>query len=391
MTNQFQLTDEQRDIQAAVRAFAQVELRARAERADRDKVFPEGLLEKAARAGYVNFALPEEVGGGGVDAITTSIITEELAWGDAGIATLLGSSQLCGGGLVAATATDPAHRSEAQPWFDRLCAPEGAFGSIAFSEPQAGSDVANITTRAVRDGDEWVINGEKTWITGGSKADIILLFARTGGEGAGGISTIIVEADCPGVSSHKLDITGLRGGDTSSIFFSDVRVPVSNLVGMEGDGFGTAMRFFMHSRPQVAAFGLGVARAAFEYAADYANTRTAFGKPISANQGVSFQLADMGMQIEAARSLVWRAAAASESGDDVGLIGSYAKAFATDVAMNVTTAAVQVLGGAGVSADHPVGRWMRDAKVLQIVEGTNEIQRLICGRYYRAGQFAVPQ
>lgn len=383
----FALTDEQRELVQLARDFARSELRPIAAKYEESWELPRDLLAKAASLGLLSYSLPEQYGGGGVDPITSAMVMEEVTWGDPGLATLLGSAQLFGGGLLAAGAT----QAQLDEWLTLMCRPEGAIGAIAFSEPHAGSDFASIRASAVRDGDEWVINGEKTWITGGGTfADAMLVFARTGGEGAGGISTFIVEGSRPGVSAQKLVLMGLRSSYTGSIFFDDVRVPADRLVGGEGAGFSNAMGFFAHSRPQVAAAAIGIARAAYEYAVQYANERTAFGKPIIARQGVSFMLADMGMKIEAARALTWRACDAVRRGEDPGLIGSYAKAFASDVAMEVTTNAVQVLGGAGLSTDHPVERWMRDAKVLQIVEGTNQIQRLIASRYYAQGVTQVP-
>jgi alkylation response protein AidB-like acyl-CoA dehydrogenase len=379
----FARTDEQRELVRVAHEFAANELRPVAARYERDWQVPSDLLARAGELGLTCYAIPEQYGGGGLDAITCAMLMEELTWGDPGLATLMGSAHLFAWGLIAANG-DEAQRRE---WLEVMCKPQGAVGAIAFSEPHAGSDVAAMRATAKRDGSDWVINGEKTWITGGGEfADAILVFARTGDAGAAGISAFVIEGSQTGVSTSKLELLGLKSSYTGSIFLDDVRVPADRLVGEEGDGFGIAMRFFAHSRPQVGSAAVGIARAAFEYAVDYANERTAFGKPIAAKQGVSFMLADMGMQIEAARTLVWRAADATNRGTDTGLVGSYAKAFASDVAMRVTTDAVQVLGGAGLSTDHPVERWMRDAKVLQIVEGTNQIQRLIAGRYYAQGQ-----
>lgn len=383
----FELTDEQRELVSMAHAFAESELRPRARQLEERWELPRDLVEKAMALGLATYAIPEQYGGGGVDAVTAAMIMEELSWGDAGLATLIDSAHLFAGGMLTAGG-DQAQREE---WLGRICSAPAPFGAIAFSEPHAGSDLASIAMTATRDGDAWVLRGEKTWITaGGAFADAILVFARTGGEGASGISAFIVEGSRPGVSCTKLDLLGFGTGYTGSIFFDDVRIPAAHLVGAEGDGFAISMRFFLHSRPQVAAAAVGVARAAYEYAVAYANERTAFGKPIIVNQGVSFLLADMGMRIEAARALTWKACDASNRGVDPGLIGSYAKAFASDVAMSVTTDAVQVMGGAGLSADHPVGRFMRDAKVLQIVEGTNQVQRHIAARYYSKGVTATP-
>ncbi|MCW2925383.1 MAG: acyl-CoA dehydrogenase [Thermoleophilia bacterium] len=393
----FALGEEQRELVAVARRFAQERLRPAADAMQREMSehgigawrVPDGLLADAAAAGLLTYAIPEASGGGGLDAVTSAMLMEELTAGDPGLASLFGSAQLFAGGLLAAgDAMDDAVRDR---WLEQLCAPEGAYAAIAFSEPHAGSDLANISTRAERDGDGWRISGEKTWITGAMPGTTALLvFARTGGPGAGGISAFVVPGDADGVSYTKLDLMGLRTSYTGQVFLDGVHVDGDAIVGGVDAGFLVAMRFFAGSRPQVAASALGIARAAFEHAVAYANEREAFGRPIMDRQGVSFLLADMGMRIEAARALVWRACDAADRGEDVGLVGSYAKAFASDVAMQVTTDAVQVLGGAGLSADHPVERWMRDAKVLQIVEGTNQVQRMIAGRYYAQGVVAVP-
>jgi alkylation response protein AidB-like acyl-CoA dehydrogenase len=270
-------------------------------------------------------------------------------------------------------------------WLTRLASEEGCLAAIAFTEPGAGSDVAAIQSTAHLDGDEYVLTGEKCYVTNGGIAELTIAFARLETEQLdGAITAFLVEAGDPGVSAgRKEPKLGLRASYTGSILFDETRIPADRLLGEQGEGFAIAMDFFMHSRPQVAASALGIARAAFEYATEYANERRAFGKPLIAKQGVSFKLADMAMQVEAARLLIWRAAAALDAGEDAGLLGSYAKAFAADAAMRITTDAVQVLGGAGIMRDHPVEKWMRDAKVLQIVEGTSEIQRHVIVQYLR--------
>jgi alkylation response protein AidB-like acyl-CoA dehydrogenase len=251
---------------------------------------------------------------------------------------------------------------------------QGTRAAIAFTEAHAGSDVGAMRAMARRDGDAYVLSGEKVYTTNGGIADVTVVFAKVDGE----ITAFLVERDevTPGRVERKL---GLRASHTGSFVLDDARIPADRRLGEEGQGFEIALDFFHASRPQVAASAVGVARAAFEYATEYARGREAFGKPILNRQGVAFKLADMAMLIEAARLLVWRAAAAEDS----GLLGSYAKAFAADAAMHITTDAVQVLGGAGIMRDHPVEKWMRDAKVFQIVEGTSEIQRHIVAAYLR--------
>jgi alkylation response protein AidB-like acyl-CoA dehydrogenase len=254
--------------------------------------------------------------------------------------------------------------------------------AIAFTEPHAGSDVSAMRATARREGDAWVLNGEKCYVTNGGIAELTVVFARTDA----GISAFLVEGDDPGVAAGRKELKlGLRSSYTGSVVLDDARIPANRLLGEDGEGFVVAMDFFEHSRPQVAAGAVGVARAAFEHATEYARTREAFGKPLIAKQAVSFKLAEMAMEIEAARLLVWRACAACDAGDDAGLLGSYAKAFAADAAMRATTEAVQVLGGAGIMRDHPVEKWLRDAKVFQIVEGTSEIQRHVIATYLRHG------
>ena len=234
----------------------------------------------------------------------------------------------------------------------------------------------------VRDGDDYVLNGEKCYVTNGGIAAVTVVFAKVDG----GMTAFILEDGDPGVSAgRKEEKLGLRASYTGSIVLDDARIPAERRLGEEGQGLQIAMDFFEASRPQVAAAAVGVARAAFEYAAEYARGREAFGKPIVDKQGISFKLADMAMEIEAARLLVWRACDAVDRGRDAGLLGSYAKAFAADAAMRATTEAVQILGGAGIMGDHPVEKWFRDAKVFQIVEGTSEIQRLIVAAYLKRG------
>jgi alkylation response protein AidB-like acyl-CoA dehydrogenase len=273
-------------------------------------------------------------------------------------------------------------------YLPRLASEDGALAAIAFTEPHAGSDLASIRATARRDGDDYVLTGEKVYVTHGGIADVTLVFARS----EEGISAFILERGDPGVrAGRKERKLGLRASYTGSLVLEEARVPADRLVGEEGQGFAIAMDFFEFSRPQVAAAAVGVGRAAFEHATAYAREREAFGRPILDRQGVSFKLADMAMNLEAARLLVWRACAAVDAGEDAGLLGSYAKAFAADTAVQAATDAVQILGGAGVMRDHPVEKWLRDAKVFQIVEGTSEIQRQIVATYLKHGARERPR
>jgi alkylation response protein AidB-like acyl-CoA dehydrogenase len=373
----FEPTDEQRELQALARDFAERELRPIAPACDRDDVFPEGLLKKAAAAGLTSYAIPREFGGGGVDAMTSALIGEELAWGCAGLAATITATMFPLRPLLSFGTDDQRRR-----YLPRLASEQGCLAAIAFTEPHAGSDVSAIAATARRDGAGYVLSGEKCYITNGGIAEITIVFARLDDA----VTAFIVEEGDPGVvAGRKEDKIGLRASHTGSIVLDGARIPADRLLADEGHGFLVAMDFFEASRPQVAASAVGIARAAYEYAAGYARDRHAFGKPIIAKQGVSFKLADMAMDIEAARLLAWRACAAVDAGRDAGLLGSYAKAFAADAAMRATTDAVQILGGAGIMRDHPVEKWLRDAKVMQIVEGTSEIQRLVVSTYLRDG------
>jgi alkylation response protein AidB-like acyl-CoA dehydrogenase len=373
----FRLTAEQTELQALAHEFAERELRPIAPEWDARDEFPPELLTKAARLGLTSYAIPREYGGGGVDAITAALLAEELSWGCAGLAATIQATMFPVRPLLFAGTEEQRER-----YLPLLASEAGTLAAIAFTEPSAGSDVAAMQATARRDGDEFVLTGEKCYVTNGGIAALTIVFARLDGE----ITAFLLEQGDPGLhAGRKERKLGLRASYTGSVLLDEARIPVDRLLGEPGEGFAIAMDFFMASRPQVAAGAVGVARAAFEYATDYARERHAFGKPLLSKQAVSFKLADMAMEIEAARLLVWRASEAVRAGEDAGLLGSYAKAFAADTAMRATTDAVQVLGGAGVMRDHPVEKWMRDAKVFQIVEGTSEIQRHVIATYLRRG------
>jgi alkylation response protein AidB-like acyl-CoA dehydrogenase len=373
----FTLTPEQRELRELAHDFAANELRPVAAEWDAKDDFPPDLVARAARLGLTSYRIPPEYGGAGVDAVTGALVAEELSWGCAGLAATINATLFPVRPLVRFGTEEQRRR-----YLPRLASEDGCLAAIAFTEPHAGSDVNAIRTTALRDGDSWVLSGEKCYITNGGIADLTILFAQT----EAGISAFLLERGDPGVSAGRKERKlGLRASYTGSIVLDSARIPADRLLGAQGEGFGVALDFFVYSRPQVAAGAVGVARAAFEYATGYAREREAFGRPIVARQGVSFKLADMAMEIEAARLLVWRACAALDAGEDAGLYGSYAKAFAADAAMGATTEAVQVLGGAGVMRDHPVEKWLRDAKVFQIVEGTSEIQRHVIASYLRNG------
>ncbi len=368
----FQPTDEQRELQRLAHEFAERELRPISREWDEREDFPSGPAREggASRADLVRD--PEEHGGGGVDAVTSALVAEELSWGCAGLAAPIGATMFPVRPLLrAGTAEQQEH------YLRRLASEDGVLAAIGFTEPHAGTDLAAMRATARRDGDEYVLDGEKCYLTNGGIAEVTLVFAKVGDS----VTAFLVERGDPGVSAGRKEAKlGLRASYTGSLVLDGARIPADRLLGEEGQGWELALDFFQASRPQVAAGAVGLARAAFEEAAAYARERKAFGRPLIARQGVSFKLAEMGMEIEAARLLVWRACEAVDRGEDATLLGSYAKAYAADVAMRATTEAVQVLGGAGVMRDHLVEKWFRDAKVFQIVEGTSEIQREIAGR-----------
>ena len=373
----FSLTPEQRELQELAREFALRELRPIAGEWDANGEHPPGLLGRAAALGLTSYRIPREHGGGGLDAVTGAIVAEELSFGCAGLAAPIAATMFPVRPLVRFGTGE-----QRQRYLPRLASEDGCLAAIAFTEPHAGSDLNALRTSARREGDVWVLNGEKCYVTNGGIAELTLVFARTDA----GLAAFLVERDDPGVRpGRKEDLLGLRASHTGSLVLDGARLPADRLLGDEGEGFVVAVDFFEHSRPQVAAAAVGVARAAFEYATGYAREREAFGKPLITKQAISFKLAEMAMEIEAARLLTWRACAALDAGEDAMLLGSYAKAFAADAAMRATTEAVQVLGGAGVTRDHPVEKWLRDAKMFQIVEGTSEIQRHVIATHLRRG------
>jgi len=380
----FRLTAEQEQMRQLAHRFAERELRPAAAEHDVNDETPWSVLQKAAQVGLTSYQHPEEYGGGGVNSILTGcIVAEELARGCLGIATAI-----VGAGLAAVPITiagSDEQKARYLPWF---CDEEQVrLGAFALTEPEAGSDAASLRTTATRDGDCYVLNGQKRFITHGGIADLYALFATIDPSlGHTGITAFIVEKDMPGLSAGKKeDKMGMRACHTGDVILESVRVPVENRLGEEGEGFVIAMKSFEHTRPIVAACAVGVARAAYEYAFQYAQERVQFGKPIMAKQAVRFMLADMATEIDAARLLTWRAAWRSDQGLPCNVQASMAKAFAADAAMRITTDAVQILGGYGYMREYPVEKWMRDAKILQIVEGTSQIQKVIISQMMAAG------
>jgi len=375
----FDLTEEQEDIRAMTHRFAEKEIRPVAAEYDEKEEVPWDLLKKAAQNGFTSYFIPEAYGGGGItDKMTQCIVDEELAWGCAGVGTILGGNSLCATPIMLAGTEEQKHRYLSvftDPLVPRL-------GAFALTEPSAGSDAAGISTQARRVSNGYVLNGYKTFITNAGIADIYVVFATIDVSiGHRGITAFIVEKDAPGlVIGKKEKKMGIRASHTATMAFEDLHVPKENLLGEEGEGFKIAMKTFEYTRTHIAISAVGLARAAYEHALAYAEERVQFGKPLIHHQSIAFMLADMATRIDAARLLTWRAAALADQGKPCTKEASMAKAFAADVAMKSTTDAVQVLGGYGYMRDYPVEKWMRDAKIMQIYEGTAQIQRMIISR-----------
>jgi acyl-CoA dehydrogenase len=374
----FALTDEQKALRDLARDFAAKEIRPRQASYDEKMQHPVEVIAKAHELGLMNLHVPEEYGGLGLGCFDGMLVGEELYWGCAGIGTSVSANGL-GAGPVIIAGTDEQKATWLTPLLEEpiLC----AFG---LSEPGAGSDVAALKTTAVRDGDEYVIDGSKTFITNAGYAAWTVVFAKTDPKaGSKGMSAFIVPMDTPGVTIEKhLDKMGQRATDTSAFALQDVRVPVENRLGEEGDGFKVAMATLDFTRPGTAIGAVGVAQAAYEHAVAYAKERVTFDVPIAMHQGINFLIADMATEIEAARLLTWQAAWMLDQGygRKATLYSSFAKRFAADAAMKVATDAVQVFGGYGYIKEYPVEKLMRDAKLFQIYEGTSQIQRLVIAK-----------
>jgi acyl-CoA dehydrogenase len=372
----FALSDEQRALRELAREFADKEIRPVAADYDERSQHPGDVVAKAHEVGLMNPHVPEEYGGLGLSAFEQILVGEELAWGCSGIATTIVANIL--GSLPVILAGSEGQKRE---WLTSLLE-EPLLCSFALTEPGAGSDVSAIKTTATRDGGDYVLTGSKMFITNAGQAAWFVVFASTEPEaGHRGLSAFVVPADSNGVVVEQhLDKLGQRATDTSALAFQEVRVPAANRLGEEGEGFKTAMRTLDLTRPGTAAGAVGVARAAFEHAVEYSKGRIQFGQPIAMNQGVNFLIADMAAEIEAARLLTWQAAWLIDQGERATLQSSYAKRFAADTAMKVTTDAVQIFGGYGYMKEYPVEKLMRDAKLFQIYEGTSQIQRLVIAR-----------
>jgi acyl-CoA dehydrogenase len=374
----FALTEEQTELRRLAHTFAEREIRPREAEYDADMRHPAELIAQAHELGLMNLHVPEEYGGLGLSTFDGILVGEELYWGCSGIGTSITANGLGTGPVIAFGSPEQKAR-----WLPPLIE-SPMLCSFGLSEPGAGSDVASLRTTAVRDGDEYVLNGSKTFITNAGYADWTVVFAKTDpAKGHRGMSAFVVPMDSPGVTIEKhLEKMGQRATDTSAFALTDVRVPAENRLGEEGDGFKIAMATLDFTRPGTAIGAVGVAQAAYEHAREYAKERVTFDLPIAMHQAVGFMVADMATEIQAARLLCWQAAWALDRGmgREATLYSSFAKRFAADTAMKVTTDAVQVLGGYGYIKEYPVEKLMRDAKLFQIYEGTSQIQRLVIAR-----------
>src|SRR5690349_21881321 len=378
----YQLPEDHETIRAAVREVCDARVAPHAAEADESGEFPKASYEALRSSDFHAPHIPAEYGGAGADALATAIVIEEVARACVSSSLIPAVNKLGTLPLLLAGSAEIKQR-----YLPPVARGEAMF-SYCLSEPEAGSDAASMKTRAVLDGDTYVLNGVKRWITNAGVSDYYTVFAVTDPAARSkGISAFVVEKSDPGVSfgapEKKL---GIKGSPTREVYLDNVRIPVSRLIGDPGTGFGTAMATLDHTRVTIAAQALGIAQGALDYALGYVQERKQFGKAIAEFQGLQFMLADMGMKIEAARQLTYAAAAKSERGDaNLTYFGAAAKCFASDVAMAVTTDAVQLLGGYGYTRDYPVERMMRDAKITQIYEGTNQVQRIVMARQLLKG------
>lgn len=369
----FELSDDLKMLRDLAKDFAQKEVMPRAAHYDESGEWPWEIFNKARKVGLVNLNVPEEYGGMGASVLEECIVGEELAYGCSGIQTALMLNQLAILPILIA-----GNEVQKEKYFSWLI-DDGKIAAYCMTEPDAGSDVAGIKSVAVKQGDTYILNGSKTWITDGPVANYFTVFAKTDPAARHkGMSCFIVERDWPGVSvSNPLHKMGQHAAQACQVFFENVEVPAANLLGREGDGFMIGMKVFDKSRPPVAAAAIGVARRALDEAIRYAGERTAFGQPIAQFQGIGFMLADMAIRVEAGRNLAYKAAWQVDNGERNTLVASMAKAFCADAAMQNATDAVQVFGGNGYSREYPVEKLMRDAKIYQIYEGTTQIQQQI--------------
>ena len=372
----FRLPEEHEELRVAIRALAEKEIAPYAGAVDEDSRFPQEALDALNASGFNAVHVPEEFGGQGADSVAACIVIEEVARVDASASLIPAVNKLGTMGLILRGSDE----------LKKKVLPEiadGELASYALSEREAGSDAASMRTRAKADGDDWILNGSKCWITNGGKSAWYTVMAVTDPDkGANGISAFMVHEDDEGFTvGPKERKLGIKGSPTTELYFENCRIPGDRIIGEPGTGFKTALATLDHTRPTIGAQAVGIAQGALDAAIAYTKDRKQFGRPVADNQGVQFMLADMAMKTEAARLMVYSAAARAERGEpDLGFISAASKCFASDVAMEVTTDAVQLFGGAGYTVDFPVERMMRDAKITQIYEGTNQIQRVVMSR-----------
>jgi len=372
----FSLTEEQKALQEMAQQFAKKEMRPNAAKYDKGDEWPEDIMKAAFKAGYISCEIPEEYGGIGLGHLDTAIISEELSWGCVGMFTTIMTCSLAFTPIIL-FGTHEQKRKYLTPFTKKL-----AYAAFCLTEREAGSDAGALKTKAEKKGDEYIINGSKCFITNGGVADLYVVFALTNPEkGARGMSAFIVPRDTRGISIGKEeDKMGHRASNTVEVFFEDVRIPAENLLVKEGMGFVIAMKTLDLTRASVGAAGVGVARAALEHVIDYTKTRVQFGKPIALLQNTAFEIAKMATKVNAARLLVWHAAWLLDKGIPSGKESAMAKCFGSDTAMQVSVDALQLFGGYGYMKDYPMEKLLRDAKLLQIYEGTNQVQNLVISR-----------
>jgi alkylation response protein AidB-like acyl-CoA dehydrogenase len=374
------LNEEQREIQRTAREFAAAEITPHSAEWDRDSYFDKSVISKMGALGFMGMMIPEEFDGLALATTTYVVALEEIASADASIAVAMSVHNSLPTQMLLKWGT-----AEQKTRFLAPMARGELLGAFALSEPDAGSDAASLSTQAVRDGDCWVLNGTKAWVTSGSEADVIIVMARTDSpserRGPRGISAFIVTPDLPGFAvGKKEDKMGLRASPTVQLELVNLRVPAANLLGREGAGFTMAMQSLDNGRLGIAAQAVGIAQCALGHATTYAGERRQFGKPIKEFEAIQFKLADMATRIAAARALLYQAAAAKDRGEQITQYSSMSKLFASETAMWVTTQAIQIFGGYGYVKEYPVERLFRDAKVTEIYEGTSEIQRIVIAR-----------
>ena len=372
-----ELSEEQEAARRLAADFVAREVAPYATAWDRAEEVDRGIVKKLGAVGFLGLTIPEEYGGSGGDHLTYCLVTEELGRGDSSVRGIVSVSL----GLVAKTIASWGNEEQKRAWLPRLAAGD-AVGCFGLTEPGTGSDAGNLATRAVRDGDAYVINGSKMFITNGTWADVVLLFARTGDTpGRKGVSAFLVPADVPGLTRRAVHgKLGLRGQATAELVLEDVRVPAAAMLGPEGKGFAVAMSALAKGRMSVAAGCVGIAQAALDAAVRYAGEREQFGKPIASYQLVQELISDIAVDLDAARLLTWRVADLIDRGEEFATAASKAKLYASEAAVRCANNALQVFGGYGYIDEYPVGKLLRDARVMTLYEGTSQIQKLIIGR-----------